>query len=92
MEHLTSKPVELAVRAIQYSSQVGENVADFFGGSGSTLIGCEKTGRRCYMMELDTLYCDVICDRFQRFSGKPAVLERTGTSPLPMKPREENMR
>ena len=92
MEHLTSKPVELAVRAIEYSSRPGENVLDLFGGSGSTLIACEKTGRRCFMMELDALYCDVICDRFQRFGGKPAILERTGTSPLPMKPREENMR
>jgi len=43
-------------------------------------------------MEIDPLYCDVIADRFQRFTGTPAVLERTGTSPLPMKPREENMR
>ena len=92
MIHLTEKPVELAVRAIEYSSRRGENVADFFGGSGSTLIACEKTGRRCFLMELDALYCDVICDRFQRFGGKPAILERTGTSPLPMKPREENMR
>jgi len=92
MEHLTAKPAELAVRAMEYSSRPGENVLDLFGGSGSTLIAAEKTGRRCYLMELDALYCDVICDRFQRFSGKPAVLERTGTSPLPMKPREENMR
>lgn len=92
MEHLTSKPAELAVRAIEYSSRPGENVLDLFGGSGSTLIGCENTGRRCYMMELDALYSDVIVDRFQRFSGTPAILERTGTSPLPMKPHEENMR
>jgi hypothetical protein len=92
MEHLTAKPVELAALAIGYSSRPGENVLDLFGGSGSTLIACEKTGRRCFMMELDTLYADVIVDRFQRFSGTPAVLERTGTSPLPMKPREENMR
>ena len=92
MEHLTAKPAELAVRALQYSSRVGENVLDLFGGSGSTLIAAEQTGRRAFLMELDPLYCDVICDRFQRFSGKPAVLERTGTSPLPMKPREENMR
>jgi DNA modification methylase len=92
MEHLTAKPAELAVRAMQYSSRAGENVLDLFGGSGSTLIAAEQTGRRAYLMELDSLYCDVICDRFQRFSGKPAILERTGTSPIPMKPREKNMR
>ena len=92
MEHLTAKPAELAVRAIQYSSQVGENVLDLFGGSGSTLIAAEQTGRRAYLMEIDPLYCDVIADRYQRFTGQPAVLERTGTSPLPMKPREEDMR
>ncbi|MEK7326423.1 MAG: DNA methyltransferase, partial [Chloroflexota bacterium] len=92
MEHLTAKPAELAVRAMQYSSRAGENVLDLFGGSGSTLIAAEQTGRRAYLMELDTLYCDVICDRFQRFSGKPAILERTGTSPIPMNPREKNMR
>jgi DNA modification methylase len=92
MEHLTAKPAELAVRAMQYSSRAGENVLDLFGGSGSTLIAAEQTGRRAFLMEIDPLYCDVICDRFQRFSGKPAVLERTGTSPIPMKPREEHMR
>jgi DNA modification methylase len=92
MTHLTSKPAELAVRAIQYSSRAGENVLDLFGGSGSTLIAAEQTGRRCFMMEIDTLYSDIIVDRFQRFSGKPAILERTGTSPIPMKPREEGMR
>jgi DNA modification methylase len=86
MEHLTAKPAELAVRAMQYSSRAGENVLDPFGGSGSTLIAAERTGRRCFMMELDPLYCDVICDRFQRFSGKPAVLERTGTSPIRPRP------
>ena len=92
MTHLTSKPAELAVRAIQYSSLQGETVLDLFAGSGSTLIGCEQTGRRGFLMEIDPLYCDVICDRFQRFTGKAAVLERTGESPIPMKPREENMR
>ena len=92
MEHLTAKPAELAVRAIQYSSRPGENVLDLFAGSGSTLIAAEQTGRRAFLMEIDPLYCDVIADRFQRFTGKPAVLERTGMSPLPMKPREEDMR
>jgi DNA modification methylase len=92
MEHLTAKPAELAARAMQYSSRAGENVLDLFGGSGSTLMAAEQTGRRAFLMELDPLYCDVICDRFQRFSGTPAILERTGESPIPMKPREENMR
>jgi len=72
MIHLTEKPVELAVRAIEYSSRPGENVADFFGGSGSTLIAAEKTSRRCYLMELDSLYCDVIVQRYEQFTGKKA--------------------
>ncbi|MCK6486588.1 MAG: DNA modification methylase [Phycisphaerae bacterium] len=91
MIHLTEKPTELAVRAMQYSSRAGENVLDLFGGSGSTLIAAEQTGRRAFLMELDPLYCDVIVDRFQRFTGKQAVLTRTGTSPIPLKPREANM-
>jgi DNA modification methylase len=72
MVHLTEKPVELAVRAIQYSSQTGENVLDLFGGSGSTLIACEQTGRGAYLMEIDELYCDVIVKRWEEFTGKNA--------------------
>jgi len=67
MIHLTEKPVELAVRAIQYSSAKGENVLDLFGGSGSTLIACEQTGRHAFLMELDELYCDVIRQRWAEF-------------------------
>jgi len=80
MIHLTEKPVELAVRAIEYSSRPGENVLDLFGGSGSTLIACEKTGRRAFLMELDALYADVICDRYFRFSGKAPIRESDGAS------------
>jgi len=72
MVHLTEKPVELAVRSIQFSSLPGENVLDLFGGSGSTLIGCEQTGRRAFLMELDPLYCDVIVQRWEQFTGKKA--------------------
>ena len=72
MIHLTEKPVELAVRAIQYSSQPGENVLDLFAGSGSTLIGCEQTGRKAFLMEIDPLYCDIIVDRWERFTGEKA--------------------
>ena len=72
MIHLTEKAVELAVRAIEYSSRPEENVTDFFGGSGSTLIACEKTGRRCFMMELDPPYCDVIVQRWEQFAGRKA--------------------
>jgi DNA modification methylase len=72
MVHLTEKPVELAVRAMQYSSRAGENVLDLFGGSGSTLIAAEQTGRKAFLMELDPLYCDVICERWCKFTGKKA--------------------
>jgi len=79
MVHLTEKPVELAVRAIQYSSKAGENVLDLFGGSGSTLVGCEQTGRHAFLMELDGLYCDVIVKRWEEFTGKKA--ERIAAEP-----------
>jgi DNA modification methylase len=72
MIHLTEKPVELAVRAMQYSSRPDENVLDLFGGSGSTLIAAEQTGRRSFLMELDPLYCDVIVQRFETFTGTKA--------------------
>jgi DNA modification methylase len=72
MIHLTEKPVELAVRAIQYSSRPGENVLDLFGGSGSTLIAAEQTGRLGYLMELDPLYCDVVVQRWEKFTGRQA--------------------
>ena len=77
MCHLTEKPIELAARAMQYSSQPGENVLDLFGGSGSTLMAAEQTGRRAFLMELDALYCDVIVQRWEQFTGKkaaPAIL------------------
>jgi DNA modification methylase len=73
MVHLTEKPVELAARALRYSSRSGENVLDLFGGSGSTLMAAEQTGRRAYLMELDPLYCDVIVERWEKFSGKAAI-------------------
>jgi DNA modification methylase len=72
MVHLTEKPVELSLRALQYSSRPGEHVLDLFGGSGSTLIAAEQSGRRAFLMEIDPLYCDVIVERWQRFSGKKA--------------------
>jgi DNA modification methylase len=72
MVHLTEKPVELSRLAIEYSSLPGEAVLDLFAGSGSTLIAAEQTGRRCYAMELDPLYCDVVVQRFEAFSGQKA--------------------
>jgi DNA modification methylase len=76
--HLTEKPVELAVRAMTYSSREGEHVLDLFGGSGSTMAAAEQTGRRAFLMELDPLYCDVIVQRMEALTETPAVLEETG--------------
>lgn len=72
MVHLTEKPVELTVRALSYSSRAGENVLDLFGGSGSTLIAAEQAGRQAYLLELDPAYCDVIVERYEKFTAKKA--------------------
>ena len=71
------KPIELVERAIINSSKKRGIVLDLFGGSGSTLIACEKTGRVCRMMELDPLYVDVIIRRWQDYTGKKARREKT---------------
>ena len=78
--HTTPKPVDLVAYAIGNSSRKSDTVIDLFGGSGSTLIACEKTGRVARLMELDPKYCDVIIKRWQDFTGKTATLEETGES------------
>jgi DNA modification methylase len=72
--HPTQKPVELPERAITNSTKQGDSVLDLFGGSGSTLIACEKIGRLARVMELDPKYCDVIVKRWEEFTGKKAEL------------------
>ena len=72
--HATPKPIPLCCRAIKSSSREFEIVLDLFGGSGSTLIACEQLKRICYMMELDPKYCDVIINRWEKYTGKKAVL------------------
>ena len=76
--HPTEKPVSVPEHAIESSSKKGQIVLDLFGGSGSTLIACEKTGRHSRLMELDPKYCDVIVKRWQEFTGNKATLESTG--------------
>ena len=73
-EHPTMKPVALLERQIKNSSKKGEGVLDLFGGSGSTLIACERLNRTCYMMEIDQRYCDVIIKRWETLTGQKAVL------------------
>jgi DNA modification methylase len=77
-EHPTMKPVELFQYQVENSSKKGGMVLDLFGGSGTTLIACEKTSRQARLMELDPRYCDVIVKRWQQFTGKTAKLEATG--------------
>ena len=72
--HPTMKPVVLCAKLIQNSSKRGDNIIDFFGGSGSTLMACEETGRNCYTIELDTGYADVIISRWEDATGERAVL------------------
>ena len=79
--HPTMKPIELIEMALEDHSK-RKLVFDGFGGSGSTLIACEKTGRQARLMELDPRYCDVIVKRWQQFTGKTAKLEGTG-EPFP---------
>lgn len=71
-EHPTMKPIELMGECVNNSSKEGELVLDLFGGSGSTLIACEQLNRKCYTMELDPHYCDVILARWEKFTGKTA--------------------
>ena len=73
-EHPTMKPVALVARAVNNSSKPDALVFDPFGGSGSTLIACEQTGRSCYMMEFDPKYCDVIIRRWEAYTGGKAEL------------------
>ena len=78
--HPTAKPVELVERALLNSSKAGDVVADLFGGSGSTLIGCERRGRLARLMEIDPKYADCIVRRYQEYAGKQAVLDGDGNS------------
>ena len=70
--HPTMKPIELCARAVSNSSQTNNIVLDLFLGSGSTLIAAEKLNRKCYGMELDEKYCDVIIERWEQFTGQTA--------------------
>lgn len=76
--HPTQKPAYLAEWCFKEYGQSNDVVIDLFGGSGSTMIACEKTGRIARLMELDPKYCDVIVKRWQQFTGKKAILEQTG--------------
>jgi DNA modification methylase len=76
--HATPKPVAMMERVMRSSLRAGQVCLEPFGGSGATLIGAEKTGRRCFAMELTPAYCDVIVKRWQELTGKSAVLAETG--------------
>lgn len=71
--HATQKPVEVSATAIKNTTNENDNILDLFGGSGSTLIACEQLNRKCYMMELDPHYIDVIIQRWENFTGEKAI-------------------
>jgi DNA modification methylase len=76
--HPTQKPVELVERAIQNSSKSRDTVLDPFGGSGTTLIGCEKTGRQARLVELEPKYVDVAVRRWEQYTERKATLAKSG--------------
>lgn len=75
--HPTQKPIALAEWSFDYFKDF-TNVLDLFGGSGTTLIACEKRNKKCFMMEFEPLYCDTIIQRWQNFTGKEAIHEQSG--------------
>jgi DNA modification methylase len=77
-EHPATFPVYLPAEYMKAMTNAGESVIDSFGGSGTTLIAAEQLGRRCFMMELDPHYCDVIISRWETFTGKTAQLITPG--------------
>ena len=74
-EHPTMKPVELFRYLVGNSTRKGQVILDSFGGSGTTLIACEDIGRKARLLELDPAYCDVIIERWQKFTGQKAIRE-----------------
>jgi DNA modification methylase len=78
--HPTVKPVALVADAIRDCSHRGDVVLDCFGGSGTTLIACENTGRKARLIELDPVYCDLIVRRWQKLTGERAVHANTGVA------------
>jgi len=76
--HGTQKPVECMRRPMMNNSGKGEAIYEPFAGSGTTIIAAETVGRRCLALEIDPRYCDVIVDRWQKFTGDTAVLDGEG--------------
>jgi DNA modification methylase len=72
-DHPTQKPIQLIEKALMNSSRIGELVIDFFGGSGSLMIACEKTKRYSCTMELDSYFCDIITSRYVEYTGKKTI-------------------
>jgi DNA modification methylase len=81
--HPTQKPVELPERAINNSSKIGQLVLDLFGGSGSTIIACERQHRKARLMELDPAFCDVIVKRWEDFTGNTAICQPSADHFIP---------
>ncbi|MCL2469123.1 MAG: site-specific DNA-methyltransferase [Alphaproteobacteria bacterium] len=89
-KHPTRKPVAMVMDAIMDCSNRGEVILDPFAGSGTTLIAAERTGRRARLIELDPVYCDLIISRWERVSGRKALLADGRTFDEVRKTRQED--
>lgn len=91
-EHATKKPIEIIERCLRHASKPSDNCLDLFGGSGSTMIACEKNNRKSFLMELSEIYVDTTIKRWQNYTGKKAILEATGQTYEQLKEERDGVR
>lgn len=89
-DHATKKPIEIIERCLRHATKPNSSCLDLFGGSGSTMIACEKNYRKSFLMELSEAYCDTTVKRWEQYTGKKATLESTGQTYEELKMERDN--